>query len=407
MPIIGSLEGKTKNEKRFFLYCEKNQNVPIMKIKVTLFLLVMLGFAAAYAQQAIPVVEDKIQFDETTHDFGKLKRGDPAEHTFTFTNVSGEPVSLNYVKASCGCTTPSWTREAVAPGGTGTIAVKYDSYRSGRFTKSVTVKYDSVSKPMILYIKGEVEMPPPSDEEIYAVSQGGLSFDKVLFNLGTINSNEPREIEFKVKNTSPHPISFTGKYEKEAYITVNPAMKTLNPGEKTVINLHFDGASFEQSQAVNTKIVLLTDDQLGEKKELTLSGRLNKVFSEEELAKSARIEFDQTEFKGQTVIEGEKLTVKYTFKNTGGQDLIIEDVRASCGCTATSPKDKVIAPGASSEITATFDSRGRMGMQRKSITVKSNDPVNGSVILRLEADVERDPFHADDLGPAANPNGGR
>jgi hypothetical protein len=377
-----------------------------MKIKSTLFLLIMLGFLVSYAQQSTPTPAS-IQFKEMTHDFGKLKRGDPAEHTFTFTNTSKSPVSLNYVKASCGCTTPSWTKEAIEPGGTGTIDVKYNSYRTGRFTKSITVKYDSTSKPLVLYIKGEVETPPPSDEEIYQVAQGGLSFDKVVFNLGTVNSNEPREVEFKVKNMSPHPITFLDKYEKEEYISVNPGQKTLNPGEKTVISVVLDAADFKQSQAFNTKVGIVTDDQLGDRKELTLSGRVNKVFSDEELADMPRIEFDKTEFKGQSVIEGEKLTVTYTFKNTGGSELIIEDVRASCGCTATSPKDKVIAPGASSEITATFDSRGRMGKQRKTITVRSNDPVNGSVLLRLEADVERDPFHVDDLGPAAKPNGGR
>jgi len=374
-----------------------------MNMKSTLLVLILLSFSFAFAQQNTPATPS-IKFDETTHDFGKLKRGDPAEHTFKFTNTTSNPVSLTYVKASCGCTTPSWTREAVNPGETGTIDVKYNSYRTGRFTKSITVKYDSVNKPVILYIKGEVESPPPSDDEIYVVSQGGLSFDKVVFNLGTVKSNEPREVEFKVKNASPNPITFTGKYEKEDYITVNPGQKTLNPGEKTIITLTFDGNQFEQSQSFNTKVGVMTDDQLGEAKEFTLSGRLNKVFSEEELAKMPRIEFDRKEFKGQSVIEGEKLTVTYTFSNTGGTDLIIEDVRASCGCTATSPKDKIVAPGATSEITATFDSRGRTGKQRKSITVRTNDPVNKSIILRLEADVERDPFHMNDLGPAAEPN---
>lgn len=378
-----------------------------MKIKSTLFLLIMLGFAVAYAQQPTPAATPAIKFDETTFDFGKLKRGDPAEHTYTFTNTSSAPVSLSYVKASCGCTTPSWTREEVAPGKTGSIEVKYNSYRTGRFTKSITVKYDSTAKPVVLYIKGEVESPPPSDDEIYLVSQGGLSFEKVVFSLGTINSDEPREMEFRVKNVSPKPITFSGTYEKEAYLTVNPGQTTLNPGEKSAISVMFDGSSFQKNQAFNTKVVLLTDDQLGERKELTISGRLNKVFSEDELAGMPKIEFDMTEFKGQSVIEGEKLTVKYTFKNTGGTDLIIEDVRASCGCTATSPKDKIIAPGGSSEISATFDSRGRMGKQRKTITVRTNDPVNGSILLRLEADVERDPFHVNDLGPAAKPNGGK
>ena len=110
-----------------------------MKTRIA-FLLSALFLAATMvsAQQV-----RKIKFEKTTHEFGKVGFGDPAEYTFKFTNVSDAPVTLSRVKASCGCTTPSWTKEEVAPGNTGEIKVKYNTNRPGAFTKTVTVTYDT------------------------------------------------------------------------------------------------------------------------------------------------------------------------------------------------------------------------------------------------------------------------
>jgi hypothetical protein len=103
-------------------------------------------------------------------------------------------------------------------------------------------------------------------------------------------------------------------------------------------------------------------------------------------------------------LQGEKVQYAFTFINQGKGELQLESVKASCGCTATAPKDKVLAPGQRSEIVATFDSRGRRGVQNKSITVRSNDPDEPTVVLRLKVEVEEDPFHIPSTGPAAGPN---
>ena len=86
---------------------------------------------------------------------------------------------------------------------------------------------------------------------------------------------------------------------------------------------------------------------------------------------------------------------------------MIESVKASCGCTATAPKDDVIVSGQSSEIVATFDSRGRVGKQNKSITVKTNDPDESTIVLRFAVEVVKDPFHVGGGGmsPVAAPGG--
>jgi len=73
----------------------------------------------------------------------------------------------------------------------------------------------------------------------------------------------------------------------------------------------------------------------------------------------------------------------YPIRNEGTLSLEILTVKASCGCTAVKPSMDVIPPGGEASIRARLDLRGRHGFQRKTITVKSNDPNTPSLVLQL------------------------
>jgi hypothetical protein len=83
----------------------------------------------------------KITFAEKgIYDFGALTEGDTVEHTFKFTNTGEFPLIINNITASCGCTTPEWPHEPVAPGATSSIRVRFNSRgKSGEQNKTVTV----------------------------------------------------------------------------------------------------------------------------------------------------------------------------------------------------------------------------------------------------------------------------
>lgn len=130
-------------------------------------LLMAIGFVAfTQAQDAKTVTVDansgsNIKFDKVEHNFGKIKEGTQATVTFTFTNTGTEPLVLNSVRASCGCTTPKWTKEPVAPGATGEVTAIYNSKgRPGNFTKTITVKYNGEGGTEFLTIRGFVETKP-------------------------------------------------------------------------------------------------------------------------------------------------------------------------------------------------------------------------------------------------------
>jgi hypothetical protein len=107
---------------------------------------------------------------------------------------------------------------------------------------------------------------------------------------------------------------------------------------------------------------------------------------EGDLAELPVMEFRETLHDFGTVIEGERVTYSFKFTNTGGSDLLLSAVSASCGCTATNYTKDPVKPGEDGVVTITFDSRRRKGYQNKSVTVSANTQPN-KVILRIKAKV--------------------
>lgn len=106
-----------------------------------------LGFAALAATAVLIGgirQNDTIKWNKTTHDFGTIKMGPPAEATFTFTNNGKAPVVITAAQPSCGCTTPTYTKTPVMPGKTGEVKASYGTEgRAGFFQKSVKVTFDN------------------------------------------------------------------------------------------------------------------------------------------------------------------------------------------------------------------------------------------------------------------------
>lgn len=87
------------------------------------------------------------------------------------------------------------------------------------------------------------------------------------------------------------------------------------------------------------------------------------------------------------VREGEKVIAWYDFRNTGSAPLIIQNIRAGCGCTVPSWIKTPVIAGDSGVIRVIFDSSGKYGLQNIKVTVLSNAN-NAEEELYLQANVE-------------------
>jgi hypothetical protein len=71
----------------------------------------LLTRAQAQAPVAQKTASEVLLSRESSYDFGKIPQGKPVTHVFEFTNTSKDSIKLDEVRASCGCTTPEWSKE--------------------------------------------------------------------------------------------------------------------------------------------------------------------------------------------------------------------------------------------------------------------------------------------------------
>lgn len=82
----------------------------------------------------------EMQFDTMQWNFGSIREGATVSHDFHFKNVGNGVLVIQDVHPSCGCTSPSWPKEPIAPGETAVITVKFNSTgKTGKQGKTVTI----------------------------------------------------------------------------------------------------------------------------------------------------------------------------------------------------------------------------------------------------------------------------
>jgi len=342
-----------------------------------LVFLFVLIFSASLAQQA-----KQLTFREETHDFGIVDENKgPVTHEFVFTNKSNRPVKILKVQASCGCTTPGWSKEIIPPGKEGYIQASYDPKgRPGFFTKSLTVTTDLEANPVILQIKGQVsneEKPDPTD---YPVAKGNLRTKVSSFNMGRVYLKDEYVVrEFPMINAGTDPVQVTGNFVNPAYINVDVQPRKLAPGEKGVIKISYNGALKNQYGFQSDNVEIETDDKDVPMKSYSVFATLEDFFPEmtsAELSKAPQLTFasysiDLGSIKGGLAAEKEIL-----FTNTGKQELQLKSIQPNCSCVTAAASKTSLNPGESSTIRVSFNAEDRSGTQNKSISIYSNDPKN-------------------------------
>lgn len=136
----------------------------------------MFSIVSLQAQTSVVKKEMKeaLVLKESFYDFGKIPQSKPVYHEFEIMNEGKEPIQLNTVTATCGCTTPEWSKEPIAPGSSAKIKVGFNAAAEGPFEKYVNITYNT-DKTTVFTIKGNVWKAPagsaPSNASIQFLKQ--------------------------------------------------------------------------------------------------------------------------------------------------------------------------------------------------------------------------------------------
>jgi hypothetical protein len=349
-------------------------------MKQVLFTLVISMLALVAAAQP------KMEFKKLEHNFGDIKEdAGAAKFAYEFTNTGNAPLLINNVNASCGCTSPTWTKEPILPGKTGLIDVAYDPRnRPGSFKKSISVYSNSNPGVVVLYISGNVAPREKTVEEIYPRVMGALRWKNNYMNLGTVKNTEVKTDVLEFINPSNKPVTVAVKNAPK-HIKAQLDNATVAPGKTGKLTVEYDARNRDVFGYMNERIELTIDGEGNYTNVVNVSVTIEEDFSKlsaTDLGKAPVAEFSAKQFDFGTINSGDKASHSFKITNTGKSDLVLRNVKASCGCTALK-YDKLIQPGQSTDLQVNFDSRGKSGRQNKSITVITNDPKNSTVVLRV------------------------
>jgi len=341
------------------------------------------------------VATTKMQLSATEHDFGTFKE-EAGRQTFDFTvtNTGTEPLVIQNVVASCGCTTPDWTKQPIPAGAKGKVTAIYDPKdRPGQFNKTLSVYTNTKPEVVVLVIKGEVIPHEKTVEELFTFLVGGVRFESNHMAFTNVKKTEKKMRVMQMINTSDKPVTI--EFDAvPAHLTLKANPETLKPGQKGMVEGTYDAPKNGGWGNVSDMIKVKINGVVQENVYYYVSANLVEDFSslsKDDLEnapvfKVASTTVDLGKIKGSTQNE-----VEFKFNNDGKSDLLIRFIRSTCGCTAVQQGNQGVGikPGESSSIKAVFNSGSYSGKVTKAIYVYTNDPKNSEVVLMLTADVEQ------------------
>jgi hypothetical protein len=358
--------------------------------KYSFLLVCLLCSLVAMSQKAV------ISFEEKTHDFGTVNEEDgKITHIFNFVNKGISPLVVNRVQASCGCTTPTWTKEPIEPGKKGSVTVTYNpTGRPGTFTKTITVYSNASDEQLVLTIHGEVIPKANGDNPAYPVAMGALHLKSKLIQMNNVDKGKTQTRILEVKNTSNATVN-VGVENLPAYLSVTATPETLKPNEEGKLIFTFNSRSCTQwgPTADDVYIILNGQKKYSEEYKLTVVSNVVEDFSKltlDQKRKAPILEIPVRTLNLGTLKEGTKRVGKFRVNNKGQNTLEIRRVINNNKELAVRTGKLSVSGGKSSYIVVKLNSKNLSeGDYKKSFTIQTNDPENSFIILILSWKVQK------------------
>ena len=329
---------------------------------------------------AMMAQEPVITFTKTEHDFGKINEADGRVSTvFEFKNEGMAPLVLSNVRASCGCTTPTWTKEPIEPGQTGSITVTYNpNGRPGRFQKTVTITSNATEPTKRVYIKGEVIPKQAKPENQFKTAVGELNMKTLLLDFGNVKKGETKsgELEYTNLKDAEHTVALATN-DADRYLVNQVTLPTIKSKEvgKFIFMLDTKATKLYGPVEANAYVVVDGKKDISNPYKLTVKAYITEDFSNltvEDKQKAPIAEIDAEHNVGK-VVAGKVLKAVIPVKNSGVNPLEIR--RAYCSDKSLVCKTpKAIKSGKKGALAVDINTKGmKPGNYSREVVVMTND----------------------------------
>ena len=336
--------------------------------------------AGMQAQKAV------ITFANNTHDFGQINEdGGNAVTTFEFTNTGNAPLIIQRVNASCGCTTPEWTRTPIEPGEKGRVTASYNPIgRPGAFSKAIYVYSNASNEMERLTISGNV-IPKARTAKAsnasanFPISIGSLGLNSKSVQLGNVAKGDIQSRDIAIRNNSASPL-VVSLSDVPSYLEVKATPATLQPNQEGVISFKLDSKKSTEWGPVQDDIFIV----LNGKKEATDNFKINVTgniiedftkMSAVEKRKAPIMEIKSSNLHFGNIKKGNRVRGKFSVKNVGTNPLEIRRIINNNSDITINPQRATIRGGKAENFNLYIDTKYLpAGLYKKTFSIQTNDP---------------------------------
>jgi hypothetical protein len=359
-----------------------------MKKTLLLVTLLMVGLHAVAKNEAT------ISFQTKSHDFGQLSEEQgSASVNFLFTNTGNSPLVIYKAVASCGCTTPVYSKEPIAAGASSSIKVTYNTTgRPGAFHKTITIYTNDPDAPNILLtIKGTVSPKAENAEVTYPKNMQGLRLQRTVVPIleAKIGSIKTETIEVINTNNTPIKLAFN-KVPKHLVVTASNS--TLLPNETGILTINYLAAYAKDygKREDSFYIVTSTKDKTNPNNRINLSANITEDFSTlsaDQLRKAPVAVFSEKRINFGKMARGSHKEMTILLSNQGENPLLIRKIIPEYDGIKVTPDKRIVPGNRSIKLKIAFNAGTFDGNVVQRITVITNDPKSSINRLYITAQV--------------------
>lgn len=342
-----------------------------------------IAIIAAMAASAQP----RAAFLFTKYDFGAFdEESGIVSCKFPVVNIGSEPLSIVSARATCGCTSPRYPADAVAPGDTAYVTVAFDPKgRPGRFNKQIYIETNAVPSKTRLDIHGVVIGAGSTISRRYPVDFGPLKLAYKGMMMGEVVKGRLKTVYFEGYNQSNDSLRIK-VVRTPSYVDIAVAPEVVPPGEQATLITYVNSAKCPLYGLVEDSVAI--SPVAGETYSLPMTVIVNEDFSKlspEQMAK-APIAVPETEIVdfGQVDRSGEPVTCKFSLSNAGKSNLEIRRIYSADPGVVAAAASMTVKKGRKTEIEVTVDPRVQTGgLLSSRLVIITNDPLHPVYNIRL------------------------
>lgn len=220
------------------------------------------------------VAQPKAVFSEEKYDFGTIRQGEIVSHEFVLKNEGSEVLTIDRVKATCGCTAVAPEKKELKPGESTKIGVKFDSNgRKGVQHKYVYVFTNDPERPQTrlafatkILLEGEIEsevVNPP----LFHIKSNEIDF-------GAVNEGEVKSERITFMNRGKGELEILSLKSSCDCAAVSVSKKKLRPNEVAFLSVRFDSRG--KNGSLTHTIDIVTNDKKHAEAKVTIKANVVK-----------------------------------------------------------------------------------------------------------------------------------